>query len=181
VRPSIVVHCRTHPCLLHILQLTDLLLLHLIVFLFPAELCELYVLAAEFSSHSHPYCSDLFYVISFSSLQSKKPFLVVICTHCFSIQITLGCLLPATLLLSSSAPCNWIVLARKNWNNKTILATWNSCIPKDSLWAYQLHRMEDWKKTHPHLIGFPTLLWVNSYHSVSYPLRLYNPRIMSTI
>lgn len=181
MRPSIVVHCRTHPCLLHILQLTDLLLLHLIVFLFRAELCELCVLAAEFSSHSHPYCSVLFCAISFSSLQSKKPFLVVICTHCFSIQITLGCLLPASLLLSSSATCNWIVLACRNWNSKTILATWNSCIPKDSLWAYQLRRMEDWKKTHPHLIGFPTLLWVNSYHSVSYPLRLYNPRIMSTI
>jgi hypothetical protein len=113
------------------------------LFLFPAELCELCVLAAEFSSHSHPYCSVLFCAISFSSLQSKKPFLVAICTHCFSIHITLGCLLPASLLLSSSATCNWIVLACRNWNSKTILATWNSCIPKGSLWAYQLRRMED--------------------------------------
>jgi hypothetical protein len=47
-------------------------------FLFSAELCESCVLPTEFSSYSHPHlsaCSALFCVISFLSVQFRKPFL----------------------------------------------------------------------------------------------------------
>jgi hypothetical protein len=101
-----------HPCLLrnarYDVRLTDLLLLQYLLFLFPTELCESCVLPAEFSSYSHPHlsaCSALFCVISFFSVQFKKPFLVVIYALLFH-SYNMGSLPLTSLPLSSYPPCN---------------------------------------------------------------------------